>query len=183
MTTSATRPAVAGGQEGGELACVTADHLRGARGALAAGVGDVRGGELGPPGLVLHADGVAAQVDRLDQGGADAAHRVGDQVPRLAVAGDGGGGDRGQHLGGVGGGGGQVPAAALRAGVGLGGRPDRQRRRRVLRGRAVVSGARAVRGAGVAHRGVPCEITRGFPVLLKGPRPGDSCLGLGVLGL
>ena len=98
---------------------------------MAAGAGDVRGGELRPPGLVLHADGVAAQVDGLDQGGADAAHRVGDQVPGLAVAGDRGGGDRGQHLGGVGGGGGQVPAAALGPGVLLGGRPHRQRRGRV----------------------------------------------------
>ena len=137
-----------GGQEGGELAGVAADHLRLPGRAVAAGVGDVRGGEVRPPGLVLHADGVAAEVDGLDQGGADAAHRVGDQVPGLAVAGDRGGGDRGQHLGGVGGGGGQVPAAALGPGVLLGGRPDRQRQAPVLSGRALAWPGRGGAGGG-----------------------------------
>ena len=114
-------------EEGGELAGVAADHLGGPGRAVAAGVGDVGGGDAGPAVLVLDAEAVAAEVDGLDQGGADAAHRVGDQVPGLGVAGDGGGGDGGQHLGRVGGRGGQVPAAALGAGVALGGRPHRQR--------------------------------------------------------
>ena len=154
MTTSATRPGHAGREQGGELAGVAAGHLRLAGRAVAAGVGDVRGGDVRPPRLVLDADGVAAEVDGLDQGGADAAHRVGDQVPGLAVAGDRGGGDRGQHLGRVGGGGGQVPAAALGAGVALGGRPHRQRgariavRARAWRGRA---GERA--GGGQSSQG------------------------------
>ena len=125
--------------------------------AAAAGVGDVRGGDARPPGLVLDADGVAAEVDGLDQGGADAAHRVGDQVPGLAVAGDRGRGDRGQHLGRVGGGGGQVPAAALGAGVAAGRSPTPTAaapargpgRARARRG----PGTRA--GGGVSHRGVP----------------------------
>lgn len=96
-------PGGAGRQEGGELAGVAADHLARADSTLAAGVGDVRGGDGGPAVLVLDADGVAAEVDCFDQGGADAAHGVGDQVAGAGVAGDGGGGDGGQHLGRVGG--------------------------------------------------------------------------------
>ena len=53
---------------------------------------------------------VAAEVDGLDQGGADAAHRVEDQVAGLAVGGDGLAGDGGQHLGRMGGRSGQVAA-------------------------------------------------------------------------
>src|ERR1019366_7852364 len=143
-------------EQGGELAGVPADHLRLASRVLPAGAGDVRGGDVRPPGLVLDADGVAAEVDGLDQGGADAAHRVGDQVPGLAVAGDGGGGDRGQHLGGVGGGGGQVPAAALGPGVLLGGRPHRQRQGRLtVRAGAGGAGPGSARGAGDWHRVPP----------------------------
>jgi len=89
-------------------------------------MGDVGGGDLRPAVLVLDAEAVAAEVNRLDQGGADAAHRVGDQVPGLGVAGDRGRGDAGEHLGRVRSRGGQVPAAPLGTGVALGGRPDRQ---------------------------------------------------------
>jgi hypothetical protein len=64
-----------------------------ARGAAHCGPG------AGPaPANPLDADAVAAEVDGLDQGGADAAHRVGDEVARGGVAGDRGGGDRRQHL-------------------------------------------------------------------------------------
>ena len=87
VTISAARPGCARGQQPAELAGVTVDHLGVAGGAVAAGVGDVGGGEPRPPGLVLHAERVAAEVDGLDQGGADAAHRVGDQVAGLRCSG------------------------------------------------------------------------------------------------
>jgi hypothetical protein len=86
-------------EQPGKQPGVAADHLGGPGRALAAGAGHVGGGEAGPAFLVLDAEAVAAEVDRLDQGGADAAHRVGDQVAGLGVAGDRGGGDGGQHLG------------------------------------------------------------------------------------
>ena len=121
-------PGHPGRQQRGQLAGVTADHLTASRRAAAAGMGDVGGGDLGPAVLELDAEAVAAQMDGLDQGGADTAHRVGDQVPWLGVTLDGGGGDGGQHLGRVRHRFGQVPAAALGAGVLLGGHPDRQRR-------------------------------------------------------
>jgi hypothetical protein len=110
----------------GELAGVAADDLAGAGGAVAAGMGDPGGGQFGPPRLVLDAEGVPAEVDGFDEGGADPAHRVSDQVARGAVGADRGGGDGGEHLAGVGGGGGQVPAAPLAAGILLCRRPDRQ---------------------------------------------------------
>jgi catechol 2,3-dioxygenase-like lactoylglutathione lyase family enzyme len=56
-------PGGAGRQEGTQLAGVAADHLAGAGGAVAAGVGDVRRGDGGPAVLVLDADAVAAQVE------------------------------------------------------------------------------------------------------------------------
>src|ERR1019366_4278920 len=74
------------GEVGGVVAVAVVVLLDPAAAGAPAGAGDVRGGDARPPGLVLDADGVAAQVDGLDQGGADAAHRVGDQVPGLAVA-------------------------------------------------------------------------------------------------
>ena len=86
-------------QQRGQQPGVAADHLGGPGRALAAGMGDVGGGERGPAVLVLDAEAVAAEVDGLDQGGADTAHRVGNQVPWLGVAPDRGGGDGGQHLG------------------------------------------------------------------------------------
>ena len=151
MTTRAARPAVPGGSRRGQLAGVAADHLGGPGRAVAAGVGDVGGGDAGPAVLVLDAEAVAAEVDGLDQGGADAAHRVGDQVPGLGVAGDRGGGDRGQHLGRVRGRFGQVPAAPLGAGVALGGRPHRQAQVRAVGG----AGARGGPGAGGCHERAP----------------------------
>ena len=60
-------PAGAGGGGVRELAGVGADHLCGAGGAVAAGAGDAGGGQLRPPGLVLDADGVAAEVDGLEK--------------------------------------------------------------------------------------------------------------------
>jgi hypothetical protein len=44
---------------------------------VAAGVGDAGGGDARPPWLVLGADGVAAEVDGFDEGGADAFPRAG----------------------------------------------------------------------------------------------------------
>ena len=111
-----------------ELAGVAADHLGVPGGALPPGQRDPVGGDSGPAGLVLDADAVAAEVDGLDQGGADAAHRVGDQVARGGVAGDRGGGDGRQHLAWVGQRGRRVAAGALGAGVALRGGPHRQRR-------------------------------------------------------
>ena len=104
-------------------------------------MGDVGGGEAGPAVLVLDAEAVAAEVDGLGQGVADAAHRVGNQVPRLGVPGDRGGGDRGQHLGRVRGRGRQVPAAPLGAGVALRGRPHRQARLRGVGGAGTRGGS------------------------------------------
>jgi hypothetical protein len=66
-----------------------------------------------------------AEVDGLDQGGADAAHRVEDQVAGLAVGGDGLAGDGREHLGWMGGRSGQVSAGSLAGGGLLGGWPHR----------------------------------------------------------
>src|SRR5437868_10947657 len=58
-------------------------------------------GEVDEVGFVLHPGGVAAEVDGLDQGGADPAHRVDDQVTWLGEGIDDDGGDGRQHLAGV----------------------------------------------------------------------------------
>jgi hypothetical protein len=71
-----------------ELAGVAADHLGLTGGALPPHQRDPLGGKRHPAGLILDADTVSAQVDGLGQGGADAAHRLGDQVARSGVAGD-----------------------------------------------------------------------------------------------
>jgi len=71
------------------MASVAADHLAVAGRALRAGVGDVGAAQVGPLRLVLDADGVTAEMDRFDQGRADAGHRVQDQVAGLGVGGDG----------------------------------------------------------------------------------------------
>jgi hypothetical protein len=68
-------------------------------GAESAGVGDVTRGQLRPARFEFDPDGVAAQVDGLDQGGADAAHGVKDQVAGLGVGGDGLAGNGREHLG------------------------------------------------------------------------------------
>ena len=85
MTTSAARPCRRAGAEPGELAGVAADHLGSAGGAASLSV--CESGKMGPAGLVFHAEPVAAEVDRFDEGGADAAHRVGDQVPGFGCSG------------------------------------------------------------------------------------------------
>ncbi len=108
-----------------ELTGVADGDRAGPGGALAGGVGEVGASEFGPAGLALHAEPDPAEVGGLDQGGADAAHRVQHQLAGLAVALDGGAGDGGQHLGGVGGGRLEVAAGALAGGGLLGGRPDR----------------------------------------------------------
>ena len=76
-----------------EVAGVPGDDGGRPGGAEAAGVGDVGRGQRRPAGFEFDPDGIASQVDRLDQGGADAAHRVHDQVAGLGVGGDGLAGD------------------------------------------------------------------------------------------
>jgi hypothetical protein len=71
----------AGREQGGQLTGVAADHLGGPGRALPTSVGHVGGDDLGPAVLLLDAEAVAPLVDSLDQGGADTAYRVGDQVP------------------------------------------------------------------------------------------------------
>ena len=115
-----------GVDDGREMPGVAADHLAVPGRPLGAGVGDVGPGQLGPLRLVLDADGVTAEVDGLDEGRADAGHRVEDQVAGLGVGGDGPGGDGGEHLGRVVPGDLDVAAGALGAGVALGGGPHRE---------------------------------------------------------
>ena len=105
------RPARRGGEHQGDqvaprgvddacaMASVAADHLAVAGRALRAGVGDVGAAQVGPLRLVLDADGVTAEMDRFDQGRADAGHRVQDQVAGLGVGGDGPLVDAPQHRG------------------------------------------------------------------------------------
>ena len=128
---------------------------------------DVGVGDVGPAGLVLHANGVAAGVDGLDEGGADAAHRVEDQVAGFGVGLDGVGGDRRQHprrvLDRVG----YVAAAALgRSGL-LGGDPDGQDLRRHQGagiGGGFAAGLVGVRGGekgALSHGHHPCPTRSG----------------------
>jgi len=116
-----------GVDDAGEVAGVAADDLAVAGGALGSCVGDVGAGEVGPLRFVLDADGVTAEVDGFDQGGADAAHRVGDEVAGLGVGDDGSLGDGGEHLGRVVARDLDVPAGPLGPGGLLGGGPHRQR--------------------------------------------------------
>ena len=110
----------------GDRSAVTADDLAVPGGALALGESEVGLSEVGPLGLVLDADGVAALVDGFDKGGADPAHRVDHGVAGLGVGGDRPGRDGGQHLGRVDAGDVEVPPGALGPGRSLGGGPDRQ---------------------------------------------------------
>jgi hypothetical protein len=89
--------------EGVQAAGVAADDLAAATSCGGDDVADVGTGEGGPAGLVLGADGLAAEADGFDEGGADAAHRVEDEVAMAGVGGDRVGGDPRQHLGRVGG--------------------------------------------------------------------------------
>jgi hypothetical protein len=65
---------------------------------LTAGVRDVLRGERCPAALQLDTDRPAVQVDRLDQRGRDPAHRVKDEIARVAVGGDHTPRDLRQHL-------------------------------------------------------------------------------------
>jgi hypothetical protein len=87
------------------------------------GVADVGVGDVRPRRFVLHTDGIAAGVHGLDQGGADAAHRVQDEIAGLGVMLDGVRGDGRQHAGRVLDRFGHVAAFALHGSGGLGGRP------------------------------------------------------------
>lgn len=68
--------------DGGDGAGVTAGQLVTAGGALGLGVAEVVQGEVDEGAFVLHASGVAAEMDCFDQGGADPAHGIHHQVPQ-----------------------------------------------------------------------------------------------------
>jgi hypothetical protein len=59
---------------------------------------EVSAGEPRPALLELDAESVAAEADRLEQRGADAAHRVDDEVAGVAVGADRAPRQFGQHL-------------------------------------------------------------------------------------
>lgn len=100
-------------EQGGELAGVAEIHLCVLIDAGGAGEVEVGLGDVDPVRLVLHPEGAAAEMDGLDEGGADPAHRVEHQIAGLGVVGDGVRGDRGQHFGRVRGRLGGVAAGAL----------------------------------------------------------------------
>nr|WP_240808600.1 hypothetical protein [Actinomadura geliboluensis] len=89
---------------------------------------EVAQGEVDEVGLVLHAGGVASEVDGLDQGGADAAHRVDHQVTGTGERTDDGGSDGRQHLAGVAHRLGRVASLALQPGRALSSRQHRRQR-------------------------------------------------------
>ena len=66
--------------QAGDRPSIAADGFAVPGGAVPLRQGGVGVGVLGPLGFVLDADGVAALVDGFDQGGADPAHRVDDDV-------------------------------------------------------------------------------------------------------
>lgn len=92
VTTSAARPDI-GRDELIDTTPVAADRGRAAGRTLVGGMVDVGQGQVRPARLIIHADRVAARVDRLHQDGADAAHRIDDQVVGGGVALDGVPGD------------------------------------------------------------------------------------------
>jgi hypothetical protein len=91
--------------------------------------GEVAAGQVGPARLQFDADAATAEAARLDQDGADAAHRVHDQPAGWGVFGGDAAGELWQHLGGMGAGGGHIAAGALGMADGLRARPHRQRNR------------------------------------------------------
>ena len=101
------------GEQGSQLAGVAVDDLR-VGGVGLVGEVEVGAGDVDPVRFVLDAQGAPAGVDGFDEGGADAAHRIQDEVAGCGVVGDGVAGEVGQHLGRVRGGLGRVAAAALR---------------------------------------------------------------------
>src|SRR5438132_12515174 len=95
------------------MSAVADDHFAAAGSAVGSGEGEIRLGEGRPTGFVLDAKGVASEVGRLDQSGADPAHWVKDHVAWVGEGGDGLASEGGQHLAGVGGGLGQVADPSL----------------------------------------------------------------------
>jgi hypothetical protein len=67
---------------------VASDDLSIAGRSLGAGEGEIGSSDAGPPVLVLDADRVTPEVHGFDEGRADAAHRVDDEIAGLAVGGD-----------------------------------------------------------------------------------------------
>jgi hypothetical protein len=124
-------PDEVGWEQRGQLAGVAVEHLGRVEdrrvGAVVAGEVEVGTGDVDPVRLVLDADRAAPEMDGLDEGGADPAHRVQDEVPGARVVGDGVGGDGGQHLRRVRGRARGVAVAALAGGRLLRGGPHRQR--------------------------------------------------------
>ena len=59
--------------------------VAGAGRALGGGEADAVGGQRRPAGLVFDADAVPSEVHGLNEGGADAGHRVGDEVAGVGV--------------------------------------------------------------------------------------------------
>jgi hypothetical protein len=109
-----------------EVGGIAADDRSPSGGTVTDRQGDVVVGDVRPAWLVFDADRVAVEVGGFDKGGADAAHRVEDQVAGPAVGGNRVRGDRRQHprrmphrLG-------HVAAAALSRAGALGSRPHRQ---------------------------------------------------------
>nr|WP_243859922.1 hypothetical protein [Amycolatopsis arida] len=90
-------PGVALGEVGQHLAGVADVDLAATGSAVVGGEGEVGVGDVGPPVFVLDAEGVAAFADGFDQGGADSAHGVEDEIAGGGVGVDGVAGDGGQH--------------------------------------------------------------------------------------
>lgn len=88
---------------------------------------DVRRGEVGPALRQLDPDRVAIEADRLSDAGADAAHRVDDEVARIAVALDRTTREFGEHLAGMPEGLRHVAAVSLPLARALRARPDGRR--------------------------------------------------------
>ena len=82
-----------------QVAGVAVDDFAVSGSTVLAGEAQIGGGELRPSRFVFDPDSVPAEVHRFDQGGADAAHGIQDQVAGLGVGGDRLAGDRGEHLG------------------------------------------------------------------------------------
>lgn len=71
------------GKEVWQVAGIAAQDAPGPLSALARCEIDVVDGQVNPLGFAVDADGLAAEVDCLHHGRADAAHRIDDQVARV----------------------------------------------------------------------------------------------------
>src|SRR5581483_2276127 len=83
--------------------------------------------ECGPARFELDPEGVPAEMDRFDDGGADAAERIDDEIAGFGVVADGAVGEVGQHLARVPVRAGQVAAAPLLLACLLRAGPERER--------------------------------------------------------